>query len=122
MIDWNRVKDFCWAAVGLICSFTWVILVVFGGLHFVNQVGNWLKNGTWSPTTVFDDLKVKGVLPSKIQAWIEAPDDWIGVWQIVNVVVSWSAWWVYLILAVLFSTVEWLAFDAAGVQDTTSDT
>ena len=77
-----------------------LILVLIGVLLFIEQIFNWLRVGTWHPATVLDEFR--GYLPSKVRAWIATPDDWVGLWRIVSVVLTWSAWWMYFILALPF--------------------
>jgi hypothetical protein len=86
--------------LAMVCAMVAVALVVLGVALLAGQVIDWLKVGTWRPTTVFDASK--RLMPNKVRIWIDQPDDWIGLWKILNGVLSWSAWWVSIVLAVPF--------------------
>lgn len=90
---WIKILDTLTAVLGFVAIFLGFVGVVL----VIGHVIDWLRTGLWSPPTVFDELR--GSLPPGVHQWITQPDNWLGLWKIVSVVFSWSAWWVYILLA-----------------------
>jgi hypothetical protein len=80
----------------------WILWNVTVGLFLMGcalvlfQAALWLRRGAWIPITF------KDFLPASFHPWIAQPNDWLGVWKVVTFVSSCSAWWVFMVLAVVF--------------------
>src|SRR5690242_9603958 len=74
------------------------ILLFLGFVRLIEVVVIWLRVGTWHTTTVSNEFK--GFLPANVRLWLAQPDDWYGLWSIMQVVMSWSAWWVFIGLGI----------------------
>jgi hypothetical protein len=86
------------AGLILVCLIVGVFAGIAGASLCFGESIEWLKVGTWHHSTVAHEFYRS--LPSSVQAWIKAPDSWLGVWKIVNEIGTWSAWWVFLLIAV----------------------
>jgi hypothetical protein len=82
--------------ISAVCTMIAGILLFLGFVLLIEQVVIWMRVGTWHSPTVF--VEVKGILPANVRLWLAQPDDWYGLWNLMQVVASWSAWWVYILL------------------------
>lgn len=84
-------------AIDLLAWILWNValgLFLIGCEAFLFQVALWLRRGTWIPITFTD------FLPSSFPLWIAQHNDWFGIWKAMTFVLSCSAWWVLIVLAV----------------------
>jgi hypothetical protein len=97
-------RQYAWVnipvALSYVCLGVTMLLAMTGLWLFGGETIEWLEVGKWNHATVFHEFR--WLLPSEVQSWIVAPDDWFRLWKIVSNICSWPAWWVYLILAVPF--------------------
>lgn len=95
---WRRCA---WAialvGIGFVAGFIGGICALIGIVLFFGETIEWLKSGSWNRSTVAHEFYHS--LPSSTQAWINAPDNWYGLWTVVSEVGTWSAWWVFLLLS-----------------------
>lgn len=56
------------------------------------QLYRYLKTGHWRPMSIIDALVVCGAT-----GWVSYPDDWRGVWKLLDV---FPAWWAVMALAI----------------------
>lgn len=82
--------------ISAVCTMIAGILLFLGFVLLIEQVVIWMRVGTWHSPTVF--VEVKELLPANVRLWLAQPDDWYGLWKLMQVVASWSAWWVYILL------------------------
>jgi len=91
------------------------LFVSLGLILLVDQGINWLTLGHSRAITIFDVCK--GFLPEKILIWLMEPKDWKdwkSLWRIVNEVLSWSMWWILMLLAVPFASLSYFVTRASA--------
>ena len=58
-----------------------IVICLAGGIILLDQIVGYLKNGVWETVSVIVFLQ-----HFLAYQWLVSPDDWIGVWKLLNVV------------------------------------
>lgn len=69
-----------------------------GLLTLAFQAQFWFDHGNWQPITVF--AGVYGFLPATFLHWVFDPTDWVGLATALQDFLSWSLWWVLMLLSI----------------------
>jgi hypothetical protein len=101
-----RFKVFAWygffklmQGVGFMIWLLGAMFEVAGGLVLVDRTVRWLKTGVWLTDTTNYALSEF----TQSWTWLQHPTSWLGVWQIVNGILSLPAWVVFPLVGLPFA-------------------